>query len=100
VNISETLELIPNGSPNFLTNATRNAWEKTTYYTSWLAESGVADDVYVVDVVRPKNTAPVHLTKKKNLKSIFLIHQKRRYARNVWNQKVPQQSGGTRLELW
>jgi hypothetical protein len=45
VNISTTVELIPNGSPNFLTKATRSDWEKSKYYTSWIAENDIVDTV-------------------------------------------------------
>ena len=38
LNVLETFQLIPNGSPKFLTKSTRNAWETSKYYTSWIAE--------------------------------------------------------------
>ena len=69
VNISKTFELIPNCSPQFITNTCRTLWEKSEYYTSWVAEKSVVD-APTQTVMFKKATQPVQLTIKRVKKTL------------------------------
>jgi hypothetical protein len=57
-NNSKTCELIPNGSPRFLTTATRNTWHQFQYSTSVLKHQ--SRPVAVKPAAQPKLSVPVH----------------------------------------
>jgi hypothetical protein len=65
VNVSNTIEMIPNGSPKFLTKSTRNAWEKSAYYTSWLADKDVVDTIKET-IMFSQHTQPLQLNNKES----------------------------------
>jgi hypothetical protein len=57
-NNSKTCELIPNGSPRFLTRATRNTWHQFQYSTSVLNHQ--SRPVAVKPAAQPKLSVPLH----------------------------------------
>jgi hypothetical protein len=63
VNVCNTIEMIPNGSPNFMTKSTRDAWEKSKYYTSWVADKDIVDTIKETTMFS-EHTQPLQLNKK------------------------------------
>jgi hypothetical protein len=100
VNTSATLELIPNGSPKFLTKSTRNEWEKSKYYTSWIADTNIVDRVNT-DTMFAKITQPLQLrNRKKKSKLVSLETQIREKKSADSKQRIHVQKESTTTQWW
>ena len=97
-NLANTLELIPNGSPNFLTKAARKTWEKTEYDTSWMAEH----DVSLAPTEKPRdckrNQPPALLMNQKN--TTKKLEEKKTPKRKTNAQANPHTKISTTIEWW
>jgi hypothetical protein len=103
VDISQHFELIPNGSPNFLTKATRQAWKKSELYTSWVANK---DDVEIPEEksMFSYKARPLHLFKKplshenKQLKKDEEEHPAKKRKKNDKDVYIKHES--TTMQWW